>query len=254
MGHATVHARLNHDPGAVSPEIQAVLVLFPLLARNTMDRSLLRYRYLLTALALAAVLVPAAGCTNFLTLAVYMIKGTDSPAEFDCLKGKRVVVVCQPMAELEYRSGTAPKDLAREVANLLKANVKKIEVVDQREVDQWIDEHSWDEYAEIGHALKAEMVLGLDVEDFRIHKGQTLYQGSANVTMHVIDCSDGDKEVVNLPLPQSVYPPSTGIPTTERQENQFRREFVLILADQIARHFYRYDHYKYHALDAAALK
>ena len=219
-----------------------------------MDRPCLRYRYLLAALALAAVLVPAAGCTNFLTLAVYMIKGTDSPAEFNCFKKKRVLVVCQPMAELEYRSGTAPHDLAREVGSLLQKNVRKIEVVDQREVDKWIDEHSWEEYAEIGHALKADMVLGLDIEDFQIRKGPTLYQGKANVTMHVIDCNDGDKEIVNRPLPQSVYPPSVGIPMTDRQENQFRREFVLILADQIARHFYPYDHFKYHALDAAALQ
>ena len=219
-----------------------------------MDRPLLRYRSLLTTLALVAVLVPVAGCTNFLTLAAYMIKGTDVPAEFDNLKGKRVAVVCQPMVELEYRSGMVAKDLAREIGSLLKQNVGKIQLIDHRKVDAWIDENSWDEYAEIGDALKADLVLGLDLESFQIHKGQTLYQGSANITMHLVDCNNGGEEIVNRPLPQAIYPPNTGIPTSERQQSQFRREFVLVLADQIARHFYKHDPYKYHALDATALR
>ncbi len=219
-----------------------------------MDRPFLRYRSLLTALALVAVLVPVAGCTNFLTLAAYMIKGTDVPAEFDNLEGKRVAVVCQPMVELEYRSGMAAKELAREIGSLLKQHVAKIEVIDHRQVDAWIDENSWDRYEDIGDAVKADLVLGVDLESFQIHKGQTLYQGSANITMHLVDCSNGDEEIVNRPLPQMLYPPSAGIPTSERQESQFRREFVTVLADQIARHFYKHDPYQYHALDAAALK
>ena len=37
-------------------------------------------------------------------------------------------------------------------------------------------------------------------------------------------------------------------------EAEFRREFVAVLADQIARHFYAHDPYADLAQDAAALK
>ena len=42
------------------------------------------------------------------------------------------------------------------------------------------------------------------------------------------------------------------MPTSERTEPEFRHEFVLVLADQIARHFYAHDPYADMGQDAAA--
>jgi hypothetical protein len=218
-----------------------------------MDRPFLRYRYLLAALPLLAALVPAAGCVGALTTIAYLVKGIEIPAEFNGLRGKRVAVVCQPMVALQYRNSTAAKDLARQIGNLLRERVSKVQIVDHRKVDEWIDENTWEDYNQIGKALKADIVLGVELEEFDTLQGQTLYQGRANVTMKVVDCAHGGKVLFLRHLPQILYPPNTGIPTSERQESQFRREFILVLADQIARHFYAHDPGQDFARDTAAL-
>jgi len=219
-----------------------------------MDGSFLRYRHLLAALALLAALVPAAGCVGLFTTAAYLIRGTTLPAEYKGLRGKRVAVVCRPMVSLQYRDSTAAKDLARQIGNLLRQKVSRIEIVDQRRVDEWVDEHTWDEYREIGKALKADMVVGVDLEDFSVLQGQTLYQGKANVTVRVVDCEHGGKDVFFKRLPQVVYPPNAGIPTSEQQESHFRRRFIAVLGDQIARYFYGHDPIDDFARDADALR
>jgi hypothetical protein len=53
--------------------------------------------------------------------------------------------------------------------------------------------------------------------------------------------------------PQTVYPPNRVVQTSEKQESDFRREFVQVLADQIARHFYEHDAYADVALDAKSM-
>jgi len=70
----------------------------------------------------------------------------------------------------------------------------------------------------------------------------------------VYDCKDGNKKVFERTMPPTVYPPNTGIPTSERQEGEFRNEFVHVLAEQVARHFYAYDRNADVAQDAMALK
>ncbi|MHC4177452.1 MAG: hypothetical protein ACYSWU_08095 [Planctomycetota bacterium] len=218
-----------------------------------MDRPSLRYGYLAIVLALAASILSSGGCRNALATAMWVAKGTNRPAEYDGLKGKKVVVVCRPLADLKYRDVRVAKDLARELGRLLKRNVRKIEVIDQRKVAQWIDENVWDDYAEVGEALEAEMIVGVDLRDFTIYQGQTLYQGKANVVLSVYDCTDPGQPVFEKDLPQSVYPPNTGIPTSEKLEAEFRKEFVRVLSDQIGRHFYPHDARAYYALDATAL-
>jgi hypothetical protein len=92
------------------------------------------------------------------------------------------------------------------------------------------------------------------LEGFSIFQGQTLYQGKANATIRVYDCHKNGKVAFEKILPQSVYPPNSAVPTSDRLEAEFRREYVAVLADQIARHFYAHDPYADMAQDAAALK
>ena len=47
------------------------------------------------------------------------------------------------MVDLAYRDSRAAKDLAKQVGILLRANVAKIEVVRQQEVDEWTDTNTW---------------------------------------------------------------------------------------------------------------
>ncbi len=212
----------------------------------------IRHRVVLLAV-LAVVALPAIGCQGFMLTAMYLIKGTDVDPDFKELKEMKVAVVCRPLVSLQYRNANVGRDLATQITRLLQEKVPKIETVDQRKVAQWLDENTWEEYVEVGKAMKVDMVVGIDLEGFSTFQGQTLYQGKADATIWVFDCRDGGKVVFEKPLPQCVYPPNAPIPTSERTERGFRREFVLVLADQIARHFYAHDPHADMAMDAMAL-
>jgi hypothetical protein len=131
--------------------------------------------------------------------------------------------------------------------------VPKIELVDESEVLEWADENSWDEYPEIGKALDAEMVVGLELEEFNLYQGQTLYQGKANVKIQVYDLSKGTQPVFERHLPQAVYPPNAAIPAGDKPEAHFRRQFIEHLAQLIGRYFYDHDASVDFASDSTAL-
>ena len=215
-------------------------------------RSFRRNGYPLFLSAVLVLLTAGAGCQSLLFTAAYLWQGQNAEAEFKGLKGKRVAVVCRPLVSLQYRNASAAKDIAREVSLLLKSNVPKIKLVDQSKVAEWMDEHTWEEYVEVGKAVKADMVVGIDLEQFDLLLGQTVYQGKASVEVKVYDCATGACVFTKRP-PQSVYPPNHVISTMSKQEADFRREFVAVLADQIGRHFYDHDPHADIALDSRAL-
>lgn len=216
-------------------------------------RPILSFGRLWMLLMLLASIIAPSGCTGALATAVWVLKGPNVDAEFDGLRGKRVAVVCRPLVSLTYRDSGVAKDIARQMNSLLQKNVYKIEMIDQRKIDEWIDEHSWDEYTEIGEALRADMVVGIDLERFRIFQGQTVYQGKANVVLKVYDCQSGEL-VFERRLPEVIYPPNSPRSTGSQQESDFRREYVSVLADQIARHFYPHDPHADFAMDAATIR
>lgn len=219
-----------------------------------MNRPFRRYRYLAVVLALTLTVCAVGGCRSLLLFPLYIFGGTDVPAEYAGLKEKKVVVVCRPITSLKYRCATVDRELAREVNKLLRANVRKIEVVSQQEVDQWLDEHNeMADCTEIGTALGADMVVGIDLERFELKKSQTLYQGTANVLVRVYDCHDKGEPVFEKELPQSIYPPNAAIQLHGfSEERKFRHKYVGFLADQIGRHFYPHDPHADYALDAKA--
>jgi hypothetical protein len=212
-----------------------------------------RRRRVRALLAGLLVCLPLAGCAKVLATAVYVIKGTNVEAEYGGLKEKRVAVVCRQLASLQYRDSSVPRDLAARIGSLLTQNGKKIEVIDQQKVSEWTDENAWEDFTQIGKALEADMVVAIELEDFRLHQGQTLYQGRANVQIKVYDMKDGGKLVFEKAPRPSIYPPNTGIPTSEKQESQFRREYVGVLAEEIACHFYDHDSRANFAIDSTAL-
>jgi hypothetical protein len=214
-------------------------------------RFLLRFGHLPGLLMLLATVAAAAGCTSALATVLWVFQGPNIPAEFDGLRGKRVVVVCRPLTSSVYANPGVAKDISGQVGLLLQQHVRHLELVDQRKVAEWMDENTWDDYPEVGQALEAEMVLGIDLEDFSIYQGQTLYQGKANFAIRVYDCQTGALLFEKSP-PQAVYPPNRGVATQDVQTSDFRREFVRFLSDQIARHFYPHDPGEYFAMDTIA--
>ena len=216
-------------------------------------RSSLRFCPFLVLGMLLATLVTSSGCVGALATALWVLKGTNIPAEYDGLHGKRVVVVCRPVAASLYSHPGVAKDISAQISQLLRAHVSKIEVIAQQKVSEWMDNHTWEEYTEIGEALEADMVVGIDLEDFGIYQGQTLYQGRAECTIQVYDCHTKEQVFEKHP-PQALYPPNHMISTRDMQESQFRRRFVGIVSEQIARHFYGHDPHVDFAMDATAIR
>lgn len=220
-----------------------------------MDRFFPRSTRRLTALIAAAALVaPQLGCTKLLTTAVYLFKGTDTPAEYKGLKDKKVVVVCRPLTELTYSCSGAATELAGEVGRQLKAHLgRKITIVDPDEVADWTDENSLEDYKEIGRALEADMVVGIDMLSFNTLLGQTLLQGKSQVKVAVYDMQQDGKIVYDKSLPQIVFPENNGIPTQDKPEDEFRRQYISVIADEVGSLFYPSDHFRRYARGNTAL-
>jgi hypothetical protein len=218
-----------------------------------MDRLHKKSAGLLLVLGFAGLLLLIATGCNVLATAMYVIQGTNSPAEFEGLKGKRVAVICRPVTSLHFRDSSVSRDLAKQIGLLLQKHVSKLTLIDQREVFEWADENNWEEYVDIGKALGADVVVGLDLEEFNLYQGQTLYQGKANLKIVVCDVAKGKEPVFEQNLPQAIYPPNGAIPAGEQPEAQFRRKFVDYLARQIGNYFYEHDATHDFANDSTAL-
>jgi hypothetical protein len=198
-------------------------------------------------------LLPAGGCAQLLATGLYVWDGGNlAPAECDALEGQRVVVVCRPPASHEYRYAGASRGVAKRVSEMLVENVKRIDVVNPREVDNWVDQNDWGDFQELAEAVHADKVVYIQLDDFELYKGKTLYQGTADVTVSVKDVKDRNGEEWERHLGEILYPVNSGIPAQDKPPQQFEREFVEIVAENIAVNFYRHDPNAGFALDAMA--
>jgi len=191
---------------------------------------------------LLALLIPflCGGCSMITTAAYLMRPENDAPAEFKGLRGKHVAVVCKPIVELEFSDASSARELATLVGSQLAGNVRKARLIDQREVARWIDENAWVDYPTLGKSLDADIVVGIDLEEFRMHEGSTLYRGRATANIRVYDVAERkvlfDKRIDNF-----VFPGDSAVPSGDQSESQFRALFLKVLAGRIARTFHAYD-------------
>jgi hypothetical protein len=188
-----------------------------------------------------------------LATGIYVWEGGNMvPAECEALYGKRVVVMCRPPSSHEYRHAGASRNISQRVSEKLVEHVKKIDVVNPREVDNWVDESDWGDFRELGEAVHADLVVHIELDDFELYKGKTLYQGRAVVNVAVYDMRDKGKEVWHGRIGEVLYPTNSGIPAQDKPVQQFEREFVEVVADKIAVNFYRHDPNSSFAMDAMA--
>ncbi len=219
-----------------------------------MDRSHLGSNGRLVALLfLLLTVLPSTGCVHrMLATMVYVWSGPSVPASYEGLENRRVVVFCRAPSSIEYRHATAAYDLSKRVASLLAINVKNIDVVNPRDVENWINETDREDFHELAKALRADMVVHVDMEQFRLEKGTTLYQGNADITVTVYDMDQGAQIVWDRPIGEILFPANSAVPKQDKSLKQFRRQFIEVLAQQIARHFYQHDPHADFALDATA--
>lgn len=208
----------------------------------------------LLAAPLLACVLGATGCAPMLLPSlVYLWQGGNVvPAECKELEKKRVVVFCRPPASSEYRYAGAARQLTKRISELLKSNVPKVDVVDPSEVDEWIDENDTDNFKDLGTAVKADRVVRVEIEHFELFKGKTLYQGVADISVSVYDMEQNGVRVWDREMGEVMYPVNSGVPVQDKPLPQFQREYIEVLAQQIAMHFYKHDAHATFAIDALA--
>ncbi len=192
----------------------------------------------------------SAGCVNLAANLIYAIKGRDLPAEFTELEGKRVAVVVSTAGGIN--SDATGVLMSRQVHALLKDKVKKITMVKPEEVDQVVmDQPSGPpNMTRLGGQLDADYLVAIDLKNFNLREGKTLYRGSSECSVMVYKIGEGDRPVLHKEFP-FVYP-ETGVPVTEMNEAKFRTMYLTMLSDRAARTFYPYDPTNDVAIDAAA--
>ena len=221
-----------------------------------MDRSPRRPQLLSLVLLFTLLLVPTTGCiSSLLATGIYLFQGGHVvPAECDALEEQRVVVICRPPSTNEYRHAGASREIGKRISKMLEANVPKIDVVSPQEVDNWVDEQDWENFKDLGRAVKATRIVYVELDDFSLYKGATLYQGDADVSVKVYDMTDRGKEIFERRVGQILFPRNSGIPAADKSIQEFQRQFVDVVSTQVASHFYEHDPNASFALDAVANK
>lgn len=179
------------------------------------------------------------GCSTVLTVA-YLFHPEDVPAEYNELRGKHVVVVCKPIVELEFTDAGTARELAERIGANIRENVRGVKIISQQEVSRWIDENAWVDYATLGKAVDADLVVGIDLDHFSLHEGSTLYRGRTTIHMQVHDVKE-DLIVFDKRMDDFTFPGDSAIPTADQSEQQFRGLFLRILSSRLSRCFYAYE-------------
>jgi hypothetical protein len=180
---------------------------------------------------------------------MYVIKGNDTPAEFDELKEKKVAVIVSHNGVVTW--DPASSTLARHLNLHLGAKVKKIKLVGQDSVEAMCHDQQLGKLDAglLGTRLGADYTILADISDLKLREGQTLYRGRCTSSLMVYKNGESSP-VFRKSLPEFVYP-GTGAPITEMDETTFLRAYLSVVAERLARVFYPYDPGEDVAKDAA---
>lgn len=201
------------------------------------------------------VLASSVGCHPGLLVAtgVYLWEGGNfAPAECEALNEKKVVVFCRQPAAQEFRHAGAARQIASRVSDLLEQHLAGAEIVPQSKVDEWIDENDSDDFEELGKAVKADLVVYIDMSHFDLFAGATVYQGSTDVKVSVHDMNDRGRLVWDKEMGEILYPVHAPIARQGKSVSTFQREYITVLGDKIARNFYPHEPNADFAIDALA--
>jgi hypothetical protein len=192
----------------------------------------------LFALLVVAYVMPLAGC-GFLSHLLYWTKGNQVPAKFPGLKDKLVAVVCFDANS----AGPAPETDAVAKAIAYKLMDNDIQVVPHQRVLDWMDKQPENvtDFLDVGNGVKADMVVGIELDSFQTHDGPTLLRGRARAAIKVYDLKQNGKLVYETPAQDYVYPENGSRPISDN-EAAFKYLFIDILSRRISKDFYSYDH------------
>lgn len=188
------------------------------------------------------------GCTILANLG-HAVGADQIPPEYAGLADSRVAVVALTDAS-HYSDDKAARFLARQVGQVLQANVKKVRLVREDEISKYRDENGYDEtdFVAIGEALEADKVIGIQVGNMTLLDGQSLYRGRSDVIVQVFDPKTNEL-LFSRDLDEYTYPESAGQHVSETTETKFQKLYLTVLAERIGRMFHPYDFSDTVALD-----
>ncbi|QDT06601.1 hypothetical protein K227x_50120 [Rubripirellula lacrimiformis] len=215
--------------------------------------SRLHRRRLATSVALGCITISAifqSGCLGLASNLMHAVGMDMIPAEYEGFEDAAVAIVTVTDGS-QYSNDIASRDLSRRVGEVLTRKVKKIQLVRDDLIEQWRDTNGWDslDFQSIGKGVNAKQVLAIELNGLRLRDGATLFQGSADVSIKVIDVETGNV-VYSRSLDEYTYPSMTGQHTSETTETRFRKLYLSMLANEIGRSFHPYDLNERIALDS----
>jgi len=191
------------------------------------------------------------GCVGLLSNLLYDNRMV--PARYDGLGKQKVAVVCVSGDSI-YTPHSTSTELAVRVEQLLKTNVKEIQMIDQNKVADWIDNNDWDlidyDYRKIGRGVGADKLVAIELASFSMHQGGTMYKGQCEANVSVFDMTAGGEETQILDAFPIKFPANGAISTAARTERQFRNDFLKVISHDVAKSFYRHDRREDMALDS----
>lgn len=205
---------------------------------------------LLLVMTVGTLLATQPGCLGLLSNLIHASGADKVPAAYEGLEDSKVAVVTIT-ENGQFGDDITARILGRNVSQWLAQEVDDLNLVREDKIANWRDTHGWDhiEYAEIGRGVGADKVLAIEVTNLKLRDGATLYRGSADVQIRVIDSKTGD-QLYGSTIDEFTYPTTAGVPTPETTESRFRKLYLGILAKRVARKFYPYDARDDFALDS----
>lgn len=207
-----------------------------------MQRSLARGCFLLIGLLFLSF---HTGCiARFAATLMHAGMGNKVPPKYSgcAVPDRKIAIVCLTQSS-SFGSTTAAESICENVIKYLRNHIEEINLVDQQEIDRWMDENDWNQidYRELGQGVGADVLVAIDIRSFSLHEGKTLYKGRADVEITVYDLGLNGKIVFEEAPPEIQYPVTAGFFTSEISESEFQKQFVDFVAYRIARNFYPYE-------------
>jgi len=212
----------------------------------------------------AAVIVLASGSLIAITgcdpRALFFFLQPDNPsieAPGPSLEEKKVVILSNVSANALGEFPSLERDMCRELASTFKKKCKKVTIVDPDKVATWIEAHpQWSDPSEAARDFDADMVIFLEIEQFRIQQPGDLnvLQGASKTHIQVFEMEypknskdkplkDQPKEAHNVydEYCESTFPNRGPMPIDSGMSpSAFKNKFLKIAATEISWHFVKH--------------
>lgn len=211
-------------------------------------------RRLVLSMAVVAGLASLSGCDP--RMAMYFLQPFEPtiPPPCPALKGKRVVLIGKLVPGATNDFIRLDRELTKQVGTALRANVKKIDLVEQERVWDWDQAHpNWTDPGELAKAFEADMVVVLEIGSFQIQSPSSpgMYEGRSSVQIRVVEYAhpkdDRGKPMTDLPKEvnsiyddtrDTTFPLRGPLPaSSEVSPTAFKNKFLKLVATEVSWHF-----------------